>query len=175
MIGKIASTLAQFADRESTIKKVNLDNLRFRIHVLLNFLLVLIFSLMVSLFTNTFKETLIGYLAFFLIRIISGGAWHFKSDLICFLFSSLVIISIPMIIINDYVQILLNYSSLLIFSFLSPVSKRIKVNTKSWWYFKFIGIGFILLNIFIFDSKLITVVYFIQTISLIKLGRGDQQ
>ncbi|WP_372237421.1 accessory gene regulator B family protein [Paenibacillus sp. FSL H7-0331] len=164
--------MAESVVRNNRRSDVKLEHIEYMIHVSLNILLVGVTSLIISLFLNTTTELLIFTPFFLLLRFISGSAWHFRNDLVCYIFSSLVISIIPTIdfLTANYISFM-NIFSLIVLLILSPISNNEKINSKKKLIFKMIGVLFVAINFLYIKNDIVSVSFFVQCVSMVSIKR----
>ncbi|WP_425464826.1 accessory gene regulator B family protein [Paenibacillus piri] len=157
---------------------LTLPKVKFAIHFFLNLFFVFATVVLFSILFNNTAESLYCFFAFIFLRFISGGSWHFKNDLICYLFSSLILVLIPFISIKieleDPLNWTLNVVSLIVIAFFSPASKR-NIGNKRKWGFKIASTLIVLIHFAFINSAVLTLAFFVQAVSIIpiKFKRND--
>jgi accessory gene regulator protein AgrB len=172
IIGKLSESLAIKISEHNNRPDVSIIKLKLGLHLILNYLLVFITAIIFSIFFENTSDVIPSFFMFALLRTFSGGSWHFKNDFHCYLFSSVVMIILPLINLNNnYVDV--NYITLLLILILAPVSIRVERTSKKGIIFKIISLLIVAVNLLIFKSPAITSVLLFQGLSLIKIKRGN--
>ncbi|WP_163854911.1 accessory gene regulator B family protein [Paenibacillus elgii] len=139
--------------------------LKYALSLTINTSLAIIFSLLISVFTNRFDETLIGICVFLLIRYVSGGV-HLSSSLACCITSIFIFTTIANVP-SEYTEIsvYLNAISFIILLFTAPnnIKDVSRVPQKFYPLLKIITLLIIFSNFFI-KSTVFTAAFIIQAV-----------
>ncbi|WP_423227640.1 accessory gene regulator B family protein [Paenibacillus filicis] len=171
MIGKLATGIAKYIYTDNNKYNLSFARTQYTLHVLLNFLFVLLFLLVISFFIGNTTSVILCFICFVALRLVSGGAWHFKNDFHCFIFSTLVLILIPLIELYNIDLSFLNVITAVIILYFAPLSKSITRFSKKYWTFKSIALLFIAFNYFVLISPVVTTAFFIQALSLLDITK----
>lgn len=170
LLNKIANYTSTFLCNTIQDSKYTAEELEYGIKILLNNLLILVISLIISFLISDTYSWFIVVTNFILLRFFSGGV-HFNSSEACIIVSTFLIVFIQ--IIGPYLtsyMLVLNVLSLLIVLFLAPSGIQDQINLKVKnieIHFKFISLSLVLINFLIIESSLASVTYFIQSLLLI--------
>ncbi|MFN0220571.1 MULTISPECIES: accessory gene regulator B family protein [Paenibacillus] len=143
----------------------------YALSLLINTVISIISVLLVSYLTNHFIEAIIAIICFLVLRNISGG-FHLNSSLSCCIFTIIILIfSIHINISFYYVGIILNIISLIIVIHNAPrgLENVSRLNPKYYIILKLITITFLSINFF-FESSLLSVIFFVQSLTLTNTG-----
>ncbi|WP_438494978.1 accessory gene regulator B family protein [Paenibacillus sp. IHBB 3054] len=141
--------------------------LKFALSVVLNVLLIISFTLGVSLFTGNTKEASLILISFALLRQVTGGV-HLKSGSLCVLFTTLLFTLLSYMDLSIiYVQVMNGLSLLLVF-WLAPIGieRQTRIAKRHWPLLKIIALVLILTNVLI-GSGAIAVSFLAQSVTLL--------
>ncbi|GMX64491.1 hypothetical protein Elgi_37600 [Paenibacillus elgii] len=170
MLNKIACYTSSFLSNTIQDSRYTAEELEYGLKILLNNILILVISLIISFLLSDTYSWLIVTTNFILLRFFSGGV-HFNSSEVCIIVSTFLIVFIQIIVpyITSYIPVL-NIISLLIILWLAPSGIHDQINIKAKnieLYFKFISAALVLINFLIIESNLASITYFIQSLLLI--------
>lgn len=152
--------------------------LKFAVAIVLNVVLVVGCTLLISGITGKTAEALLILISFALLRQVSGGV-HLQSGLGCVLVTTALFTALSYVQADLlYVQ-LMNSLSLLPVLLLAPIGidKQTRIPAKHWPKLKFIGAALVVTNFFI-ASPVIAASFMAQAVSLIivwKKGSGGHR
>jgi accessory gene regulator B len=167
LANRMAITIKQANEDETT----SIEVLRFGLIIVLNTAFIIISSLVVAWITGTVYEVIIVMTALIGLKFFSGGK-HFRSSMICVLFSTFIITVIPHLdFFQDYV-LWLNGANLLLVALFAPsnIENHTRIEKKYYPVLKMVSV-FIVSTNFIISSYLLALAFFIQAISLIEFKR----
>lgn len=164
------------------IKNTNPDNtssievLVYGLKIIYNTSIIILLSTIYGLFIGNVYDIIVALVAFAVLRFFTGGH-HVSSSDLCVLITVGLVIVISQVDLNYVSSWMLNlFSLILIFAF-SPykVEPHIELFKKMVQYFKYIAFAIIVSNLFIFNSDVLTLVYFAQSLTLIHFNlRGER-
>lgn len=132
--------------------------------------------LLIALLTNNLTSISLSLLGFALLRFFSGGI-HLKNIVACATLSTIVIFIIPVLgdMIEGYVHYL-TIVTVLIVAIYSPsnIRKQTRIPEKFFIHLKIISIMIVVSNLLI-ESSVLSVAYFVQAITLIRLKGGEKR
>lgn len=171
MLDNFAHTLAtHYKSNYPEFLTKNLKIYEYGLKILLNIVAIIIFTTITSLVLGTFINSIIVLISIAILRLFSGGA-HVKSNDLCVLISTSLILIIPFIHtwlgfmgFNNYA--IVNIISFLLVSLFAPRSE-----TRYTIQFKLVSIGIVLSNCLLIQSEIISLALFIQAISIIPFRR----
>ena len=170
-IGSLAQSFAEAIVKNSSNPSANVKQIKLGLHIILNYLLVFITVAIVSALLDNLFNAIVSFFAFALLRFFSGSSWHFKNDIHCYLFSSVVLTVVPLIKLhNDLFDP--NYISLLLIIIFAPSSRRIKRKSVKGFVFKCISLLIVIFHIGSFKIDAVTSVFLLQSLSLIPFRRS---
>ncbi|WP_027087151.1 accessory gene regulator B family protein [Cohnella panacarvi] len=145
--------------------------LAYSISFLLNTIFVILFSMLVSLFTGRYIETAIALFSYAIIRQASGG-FHFESGWLCIVASTAAITAISFSNFGDSILIILTFLSLLIALVFSPsrIEKQTRIPKRYYPLLKVLSMVIISTS-FLFGSSVVTTSFFVQSLTLIRYGK----
>ncbi|WP_310833049.1 accessory gene regulator ArgB-like protein [Paenibacillus pedocola] len=152
--------------------------LKFAVSIVLNVILVVGCTLLISVITGKAAEAVLILISFALLRQVSGGV-HLRSGLGCVLFTTVLFTALSYVQADIlYVQ-LMNSLSLLLVLLLAPIGidKQTRIPAKHWPKLKFIAAALVVTNIFI-ASPVIAGSFMAQAVSLVivwKKGSGSHR
>lgn len=146
--------------------------LAYSISFLLNTISVILLTLLVSLFTGRIIEAVIVLFSFALLRQVSGG-YHFESAWLCIVVSTVNVTLISYANFGYSTIIILTCISLLIALIYAPsrISKQTRIPKKYYPMLKALSM-LIISTSFIFGSPVLATSFFVQSLTLIYIGRG---
>ncbi|MCY9592392.1 hypothetical protein PC41400_14785 [Paenibacillus chitinolyticus] len=167
----LAETLTDWILNKDTLNKLKKDELERGLKKIINFGLIILLVLILSVVTNRVIETLLGMVLLGVMRAILGGH-HLPSSDLCVLYTVTLIIVIPYIghAVDDYKLLMDSLSFFLIILF-GPFRKGMSFN-KNFLLYKIIGLIIVTGNIYIYRSAIISAAIFIQAIHLIYFTKG---
>lgn len=173
MIEAISHRLAVKLKEVNPEETVSIDVMKFALIGIIHNILTLSTAFFIGLILGQFYETLVAAVSFMGLRFVSGG-FHFKSPWSCLIFSSFIFISIPFCsnLLLESELIVVNTISLLLCLLFAPsnIKNHIRVSEKYFPLFKLISLVVIITN-YIFITPIITVAFFVQSVTLITFKR----
>lgn len=170
LIDRSATTIAR-AIRNNYAEAASEKVLFYSLSLLINTSLAVITTLIICAFTGRLPEAVIAIFSFLFLRYLSGGA-HLHSSLGCCIFSLTVLTSLAHIEYQYFTTgLILNILSFIIFLLKAPegLENISRIDPKNYLYLKFICLVFIGSN-FYFQSSLLSAVFFVQSVTLTRLG-----
>lgn len=175
MIGSVSKRIA------SRIKSIVPEHprseqvLAYSISFLLNTVSVILLTLLVSLFTGRIVETVIVMFSFALLRQVSGG-YHFGSAWLCIVMSTAVLTAMTFANFGYPIIIILTTISLLLALRFAPsrIEKQTRIPKKYYPMLKVLSL-LIISTSFIFDSPVLTTAFFVQSMTLIRYSKGENE
>lgn len=147
---------------------------RYGIKFLISNVMPVIFLVIAGLLMNTLSDIVICYLAFSILRMVSGG-YHAKNPEMCLVISTVLLISIAKFghLLSDYLLIMNILSLILVIVFApSNIENQTKILQKHFKYLKIISITIILIG-FLLDNYSISSSLLIQSLLLARLRGGE--
>lgn len=173
MIDRISNTIAMKI--KMNYPAANIEILKYSLNVIINPLLTIIISILISYFTKDILNVVISMISFAVLRVFSGGI-HIKSSELCIIVSSSLFLGISYThtYLADYTLFLTMVSTLLVLIFApSRVKGQTRIPERFYPLLKIISIGVISIN-YIFDSSVLALTFFIQSVLLINIGKGGE-
>jgi len=171
LAGRIAKTIKEASPEETTSVEV----MKFALIGIIHNSIIVITALIFGIIFNNFVETVICCISFMGLRLVSGG-YHFKTALSCFIFSTIVFVTIPFIQLPNNVLLYINIVSLILCIVFSPsnIKAHIRVSEKYFFIFKLASIIVVSLN-FLLNNPIITLSFLTQSVTLIYFKGGDNK
>jgi accessory gene regulator B len=164
----LSRKFADFTLKWNTDEKRSHESLVYQYAVLINFVSILLLTLVAGLITGKFTETLTAGAAFMALRMVSGG-FHFKSLDLCAIVTATIYAIIPFVPISNGALTWLNAAALIIVVILAPTnlrntlwtgSKRARIVMKT-------AAIVVVASGFAFNSATITLAFTVQALLLI--------
>ncbi len=164
---KIAKRIKSVVPEHPRSEKV----LAYSISFLLTNLSVIVLSLLISLFTGKFLETVIVLISFALLRNISGG-FHLETAWLCIILSTTIVTIIAFSNFGYFYIIVLTSISLILTMIYSPrIERQTRIPKKYYPVLKILSMVIILISSLL-GTPLVTSAFFVQSVTLIRSGRG---
>jgi accessory gene regulator B len=172
MVESIALRFAEAIKRANPERTASIAVLKFSLVAILNTLITFTIIGSVGLATGSFGETLMGLIAFVLIRYFSGG-FHLHNALHCSILSIILLSVAPHIYLSDLWTTIIVFVSMILLGIFAPsnIEGHARIPKK---YFPVLKIAAVLVatsNLFI-GSPTIALVYLFQAISTIRIKKG---
>ena len=171
MIAMLSNKLATRMKEVNPEKTASVEVMAFALQGLIQNVLSVMLAIIIGLLVGKPWETIIAFASFMGLRVVSGG-FHFKSALLCLIFSASIFIVVPFFTLSDSVLVLLNLLSLIIVTIFAPanVKEHLRLPEKQLKVFKFVSMVLVAAN-FVFLTSVVTVAFFAQSITLININR----
>ncbi|AGR47482.1 accessory gene regulator B protein [Brevibacillus phage Abouo] len=165
-VSKKLATLIYEANPQSSVPVLN-----YSISVTLNFLAIMIFTILIGYFFDRLSETMTALFSFVLLRAFSGG-YHLKSLDGCVVATVAIIAIIPYIPMFTLTTVALNVISAILVLLLAPnnVFDEVKVPKEKYLFLRSISFIIVCTN-FVFMSPVIALSFFVQSLLLIPKRR----
>jgi accessory gene regulator B len=173
MIDKLTHTIGMKIKKN--YPEANIEILKYSLNVIINPLATIILSMVISHFTNDTYDVVIAMVSFAVLRAFSGGI-HIKSSELCIIISTTLFIGISFLhdYLVDYTLILTIVSSLLTLTFApSRIYGQTRIPEQFYPILKVVSLGIISIN-YIFNSSVLALTFFIQSMLLINIGKGGE-
>jgi accessory gene regulator B len=173
MIIKLSEKLAVSIKNANPEQTASIEVMKYALLGIFNTVGTILLSAVIGLLTGELAGVATAFFAFAILRFFSGGI-HLSSPVSCILVSSLIICAIPYIPTTPALElVLMIISTVLIFIYApSNVKGFARLPEKYFPILKLISLLIVSSNWF-FGSTIITVAFFLQSISLIRFQRGD--
>jgi accessory gene regulator B len=157
--------------REHNDGIVSVPIMKFALIFIINVVSIVSIVLIVSLFTNSFKISAIALLGFALLRFFSGGI-HIKSATYCIFVSIIMMLFIIYVPIPHKYELALQIISFIFVIIFAPayLENHIRIKKKYVPFLKIVSICIVLSNFYL-DSSILTICFFIQSLSLIEFTK----
>lgn len=176
MVASLAEKIATSIKNANQEQTASIEVMKFALTVILNSFITMILIFIVGLVTGRFVDTLVVMFIFALIRAVSGG-YHFKNSVLCMITSTVVIGIIPHIPLENgtlnYVLLIISWILVAIFA-PSNIRNVTRFPESSYPVLKIISLILVSIN-FIISNPMITITYFVQSLSLIHFGGGEKK
>ncbi|QMV43210.1 accessory gene regulator ArgB-like protein [Cohnella cholangitidis] len=173
MIDTITERLSGYIDRHNDRKHISKDVMKFALYSMMTSSSTVILCLCVGFLDGRFKETCIAMLAMASLRVLAGG-YHLKSPLLCILLSTLAVAIVPFVPINNlFIYICTAVSALLVWKY-APADSRgnTRLSDKALNFMKYSALLIVLSNL-LFESPILSVAWFIVSLTLIPIKGGE--
>ncbi|PWW37425.1 MULTISPECIES: accessory gene regulator ArgB-like protein [Paenibacillus] len=169
MIEMISYRLAKGLKDNIPHHPASMDVFRFSIAAIINALSIIIFTLLISLWTDKINEATIVLIAFAILRQVSGGI-HLNSGDKCVLVTTLLFTAITFTgYLKDYTMIMTVLSMILALIYApSRIENQSRIDPKHYPFLKLLSIIIIATNLLI-DSSVLAATFFVQCLTLIKI------
>jgi accessory gene regulator B len=166
----IAINAAKKIKEVDTEKTASLEVLIYGLKIIINTLSVILLTLTLGWMFGWLKEVIVVLVAFAILRSFSGG-YHIKSSDLCILVSSglmlLITATCELVNVPIYIYYTMNIISLIVMIMFSPSNKtKIKKEPKKFFAYKIIS-SLMIITLYVVHNELITITFFIQTITII--------
>ncbi|GIO57949.1 accessory gene regulator B family protein [Paenibacillus cineris] len=167
IIEAVSLRIAEGIKRQVPEHKSSVNVLKHAISIVLNVVLIVAATLIVSLFTGNTKEAAIALVSFALLRQFSGGL-HLKTGISCVLVTTALFTAISYIDLSVmYLQILNALSLLLVLIYVPcKIEKQSRIPKKYYPVLRVICAVMVLASMLI-QSPTLAVTFFVQALSLI--------
>lgn len=171
MFETLALKIAHSLKKVEPEKTASVEVMKFALEAILNTIFTVLLISVVGLATGKFFETIIGFVAFALLRFFSGGM-HLKSAMQCSILSTIMITIAPHIPINTmWSQIIGIISVLLMIAFApSNIEGHARIPKKYFFVLKLISAGLVAINLY-FLNPTICIVFAFQAVTTIEFKR----
>ncbi|MGG3873171.1 accessory gene regulator ArgB-like protein [Brevibacillus laterosporus] len=171
MIEKISKKIATQINKANPDQTSSVAVLTYSISVTINFLVVLMFSLLIGVIFGKPTETIIALFAFMLLRAFSGG-YHLKSLDGCAVVTVVIMAIIPHIPMASIVTVVLTVISMILVLSQAPnnVYDEVRVPREKHLFFKIVSVLIVCSN-FLFISPILSLSFFVQSILLLPKRR----
>lgn len=171
MIESIAERMATTIKRANEQDTASVEVMKFSLIILLNTILILLLIAIGGYVTGMLTETLLAFLAFAGLRIISGG-FHFQSAMACTLASTTLFVAIPHIPIDPTLNGWLMFGSLILVAIYAPsnIEGHSRIGRERYPLLKLLSLIIVCLN-FLWLNPILTKAFFAQSLFLIRTRR----
>lgn len=148
----------------------SVEVLKYSLSFVLNFVFVVVLSLLISIFTGHVYDAVIAMVSYAILRQVSGG-YHLKSGMLCVVVSAAGITAISLADFSDRVTIWATIGALILCAIFSPQMKNhTRIPGRYYPLLKVISVLMVATN-FLFNSPVIAAAFFVQGLTLIS-GKG---
>jgi accessory gene regulator B len=171
MIEKISLRIAAKIKETNPDQTKSIEIMTYSLSILINLFLTIAVIVIFGLVTGLTFEIIITLVYLMGLRSFSGG-YHFKSLLICSVFSSFLLILIPFIYVSDVISICINLFSVIVMLGLAPVNFKETsiVKENNFIFYKIAAVCMVMVSMF-FNNDSITIINLVQSASMINLRR----
>jgi accessory gene regulator B len=171
LIANLAQRMAEAIKKTEPTKTASIEVMKFSLEVILHTLLTVLFIVIIGIITKSLEVTMIGLIAFVVLRFVSGGL-HLKKAINCSLLSTVIISIAPHIPVTPYWIIIMTIVSLILILLLAPanIANHARIPKKYFPLLKLISLLLISTN-FLFMSSTIALVHILQAVTLIPYKR----
>lgn len=176
MINEVSDKLSIYLKTKYPKELPSLSIVRYSIKFLIANITPVVFLIISSLVFRRFSEVLVALVGFSVLRMFSGG-YHIKSADICVV-ASIVTIYLIVVISPNIVNIVkvIDLISIVLVVIYAPsnINKQTRIKEKYYIYLKIISVFIVAINLII-QSEILTVAFFIQSISLIRVVNSEKE
>lgn len=130
--------------------------------IIINGLIIIFIVVITGILSDLLLQSLLAIFSFILLRFFSGG-YHVKSSLFCSVISSLILISIPYIQIDNQYLLALTVFTFVIILLFAPSQMEDNVTLAKKYYLKFKMISLLIVSSnFLLQSELLAITFLIQ-------------
>ncbi|OAJ75272.1 accessory regulator AgrB [Brevibacillus sp. SKDU10] len=167
MIEKISKKIAILINRTDPAQTSSVAVLTYSISVTINFIVVLMFSILFGYLLGKLADTMMALFSFMILRAFSGG-YHFKSLDGCAVVTVAIMSIIPNIPMTPIVTITLTAISMILVLLLAPnnVYDEVRIPKERHLFLKVMSLLIICFN-FILYSPILSLSFFVQSILLL--------
>ncbi|AZK47292.1 accessory gene regulator ArgB-like protein [Paenibacillus lentus] len=171
MINLMADKIAVEIKRTAPDHPASVAVLRYSIALLLNAVLIISITLLLSVFTGRTQEIMILLVSFAILRQVSGGI-HLNSGMKCVISTAALFTLLSLIeLSSSYVMIINGIAALLCLIFApSRIEKQTRISVKYYPLLKLASVLIVCSN-FLIMSPVLSLSFFAQSMLLIKLRR----
>lgn len=162
------------ADPERT---ADLDVLEYSLKILVNATLVVILTVILNCILGfKISSVLLGAFGFALLRSVSGG-YHLKSSDACVIVSAAVLTFIQFISTLSLLNIITDLISIALLAIFSPRDMQVQSHIPERYnlLLKLIGLAFIVVNMWLIKSNILSSAFLLQTLTLLIKNRADEE
>lgn len=155
MINVISNKAATYIKSKVPEHPASIAVIQYGMAVVLNTVSIIIFSLLVSIWTGRFVETVIAMIGFATLRQVSGGV-HLKSGELCIFVSVTVISLLSFAEFGTITIVLMNMIAFILVLIFAPsrIDKQTRIPKQYFKYLRLIALAIITISIFINHSVL---------------------
>ena len=166
MIDSVALKLAEAIKRTEPSRTASIEVMKFSLIVLIHTAITFSIIALVGILTHSFMSTMMGLLAFIILRFVSGGL-HLKKAINCSIVSVVLITTAPHVPLTKDITIIITIVSLIIILILAPanIENHARIPKKYFPLLKGISAVIVCANFFILSST-VALVFLIQAITL---------
>lgn len=168
MIEKMAERIALTMKRINPDETASVEVMKFSLSLLINLMAITTLSLAIGALTGKFSETLLVLVSIAILRQVSGGI-HLKTSEACVIFSTLAVVAIPHLPINEKWCIILTIVSAVLVLIFAPsrIEEQTRIPRKYWPLLKIIAFLIVSSN-FLLQSGILACAFFLQSVGLIR-------
>ncbi|MGG4104545.1 accessory gene regulator B family protein [Paenibacillus lautus] len=173
MIERAALWISEGIKRQVPEHPSSVGVLKHAIAILLNILCIVTFTLVISIYTGHMKQAITGLIGFALLRQFSGGI-HVKTGAGCIVITTALFTAVSFVDLGELPTQILNILSFLLVVLFAPskIAKQSRIPRKHYPKLRLISCIIVGVNFFI-QSPTLSIVFFIQALSLIHLKGGE--
>ena len=167
LVEAAAIRIAEGIKRQVPDHKSSVHVLKHAVAILLNIVFIILFTMLISIFTGNTKQAVIALIGFGILRQFSGGV-HLKTGDWCIVVTTVLFSLISFINLSIFYVQILNICSLILISVFAPskIEKQSRIPKEHYLKLRVICILIVALSILI-QSSTLAVAYFVQALSLI--------
>ncbi|KZS47799.1 accessory gene regulator ArgB-like protein [Paenibacillus glucanolyticus] len=173
IIEGLSKRIAEVIKRQIPDHNSSISVLQHAAAILLNVMLTVIFTLLISAFTGNAKQALISMIGFAVLRQFSGG-FHLKTGAGCIAFTTVLFTLVSFVDVNHVTVLVMNVLSLLLVMMFAPsrIEKQSRIPREHYYKLRLISCFIVMLN-FGLQSPTLAVIFFIQALSLVHWKGGQ--
>lgn len=174
MIELIADKTARLIKKANPEETSSIEVMRFGLIMVYGTTLTILLSIPISITLGTLSKTVYVLAAFAFLRFFSGG-FHFSNAELCSISSAIGSVCIPFFQISDELSFSLIILSAVLMVVLAPrgINQSKIFKQEHYPLLKIVSVSIVLTNLLIF-SDLLTITFFIQSLTLLLVKGGEQ-
>jgi accessory gene regulator B len=171
MIAKFAENIAVTIKNANPEQTASVEVMKYALVGIINTVGTIFMSVLFGLMTGKLASIALALFAFGFLRYFSGGL-HLKTPVACMLVSTAMICVVPFIPVNQAIEAAMLLISLLLILIYAPSNVRgfARLPEKYYPVLKIISLVIVSSSWFL-DSSILTITFFIQSISLIEIRK----
>lgn len=147
--------------------------LKHALAILFNVMFIVVFTLLISIFSGNVREAVIALTGFAILRQFSGG-YHLKTGAGCIAFTTALFTLVTFVDMGIAAVLVMNALSLLLVMLFAPsrIERQSRIPSKHYSKLRLISCFIVMFN-FVLQSPTLAVIFLIQAISLLRWKGGQ--
>ncbi|MWV44898.1 hypothetical protein GRF59_14850 [Paenibacillus sp. HJL G12] len=176
MINDISDKLSVYLKKRYPNELPSVSIVRYSIKFLISNITPILVLIVSSMLLRIFPEVMIALLGFSILRMFSGG-YHIKSAEVCIVVSVVLVYTIVMVSpLIQNIKTIIDIASLVLVVIFAPsnIKKQTRIKEENFIYLKIVSLMIIAGN-FIVHSNILTLAFFLQSLSLIRIVYSEKE